>query len=267
MWLTARAERISAAIGSLRLSVCLVFVQAFVNAREADKFKESTAVWARLITSVCLDGAIVGWACSEEVVVKSVTILQTKNERYDGVVEEMLADMGAVKNERNVVLLKLLRRADTREHQKLWGLEGAFRDNDFVLGGQGELLTCGWVDDNDTAADLGSGVDDKILGVDLAKNRDIGLAGEVQKASLALALVDSVHAVSQPSHFTRVDILSKRSSLAGPCFGKGVAVWLDFGDQIRMSDLDGTASSHFGELSWIELLVIMVGSTLRLLIR
>ena len=79
---------------------------------------------------------------------------------------------------------------------------------------------------------------------------------------MAASLVNSIHAVGQASHGTRVDVLGERMSLANPTFGERLTEWLYFRYQVGMGDLEGAAGPNLCEMAWVELLVVMVGRAL-----
>lgn len=260
--LASRSEGIKASVDFLGLLVCGVLLESLINTREADEFKQTTAQWAGLVASVGSDGTLLSGTSTEEVVVQSVTILETENEGYDGVIKQVLSNMRTVEDERDAVLLELSGRANTREHEKLGGLEDTLGDNDFVLGGKGDLLTSDRVDHDNTSASLGGGVDDEVLGLDGREDGDVGLALEEQETSLTGSLIDGITTVSQTSHGTGVDIFGKGVSFAGPTLDKCITEGLHLRNELGVGDVDGTASSNLGELSWVELVIVVISCAL-----
>src|SRR6267154_2221982 len=112
-------------------------------------------------------------------------------------IEKVLTNVPAVHNDGDTVLLEFWCRTNTREHEELGGLEDTLRDDDFVLGGQGKLLSSRGVNYLDTRAHLRGGIDNEFFGLDGRENSDVGFSVQVQEASLASSLVDSVQAVCE----------------------------------------------------------------------
>lgn len=138
--LAARSEGVDVAVLLLVLDVFLAAVQVFVNTWETDEFEETAAQGPGLVFLVGLDGGRLHGTRAQDVVVETVAVLEMEDVGQDGVVEEVLPDVGGFNDWIDTVPCELFRWANTREQQQLGRLEDTGRDDDFPLGVEGQVF-------------------------------------------------------------------------------------------------------------------------------
>lgn len=262
MRLAARAEGVKTAIRGLCLAVVVVLIQAVVDAGESDQFEQARCRRTGLVTAVGGHGCVVGGSGAEKVVVECDSVFEAQRKGYNGVVEQVLSDMRRVNQGSDSVLEKFPCWANPAEHQELGRLEHALGKDNLSSGEEVEVSACRTMDDLDTDASMCRGVNDETLGLGRRQDRHIGLVGQVEVASLAFALVDRVHAVSQTMHLTREDILGQGFIAINPGLGQSISEGLQLGDKFSVRDLDRTAGADLPQSGRVEVPVIVVGRTL-----
>lgn len=260
--LTSRAKGIETTVGSLGLAVSLVLLEALINSREANKLKKARADGASLVALILSDSSAVGGAVTEDIILHAIAVLDLEDEGNNGVVQEMLADMGRVNLDINAVLGQFLGGANTREHQELGGLENTLRHNNLAASVDAELIVVGRVDDGNTKTGIGARVNDQLLGLNSVEDANVGLVLEVQEAALTLTAVDGIDTVGQATHLTVVNVLSEDLALGDPGLSQSVSPGLHLRDQISVSNLDGATGANLLQLGRVELLLVVIGCTL-----
>ena len=258
MGLTGRAKGVKTAVSSLRGTVLFVLLEALVNSREANKFQEARADRSGLVLVVLSNGGVVLGARAVNVIVEAIAILHLQDERNNRVVKKVLADVGRLDLDRNLVLLELVLGANSAQHQQLGGLKDTLGEDDFAGSVNAKLVSGSRVDDRHADTCVGGRVDDEFLGLDSVKDSHIGLSLDIQEAALALPVMNSVHAVGKAPHLAAVDILGQVLALGNPGFGESITEALHLRNKVGMGNLDGAAGTDLLQVIRVQLLFVVV---------
>jgi hypothetical protein len=227
--LATGTKGVDVAVGLLVFDVLGHILEVAVDTRKTDELEKAAGHGALVLPAVSRGGSVLLQTGSQEVLVKSVSVLDLEDVRKNRVVKKVLANMFRLDNRVDAELVEFLLRTDARQEQQFGSLINTKRHNDLVLSTERKSLT---IRTNDLNTNSLSILKDELLRVGLSKNGDVGLTLQEPPAGGSLAVVDGVNALPETMHLAVVNVISEGLTLADPGLGEGVAPALSLGEEI-----------------------------------